>query len=102
MSDETLGPQLSSRVRLHDWFAMSDDDRAVAVLYAWRRHQQPDHDHAIHYVDEPALVALSPEDAAHHALHVTGGWHGLEERLDQDERDRLYHRGLDLEGTPGR
>jgi hypothetical protein len=97
MSDESLGPQLSSRVRMHDWFAMTDRDRAVAVHWAWLRHQHPDKPAPpVHYVDAPELCALTPEEAAHHAQHVTGGWQELEERLDQDERDRLYRLGLDL------
>lgn len=100
MSADDLAEGLSSRERLLDWFQMSDDDQAVAVLYAWRHHQDPNTPARVRYVVSTQLQGLTPDAAAHHALHVTGGWHGLEERLDQDERDRLYHRGLELDGSP--
>lgn len=99
MSNDEIATGLSSRERLLDWFQMSDDDRAVAVLYAWRHHQDPNTSAQVHYVESDQLRGLAPDAAARHALHVTGGWHGLEERLDQEERDRLYHRGLELDGS---
>lgn len=87
--------------RIPTWDEMSDVDKGAALLHMAKLDSEGD-DYAIEeypcrYLENPALVALSPTEACAHAVAHYAGYEEAGEALGWDEVARLYDLALEAE-----
>lgn len=82
---------------LPGWDDMSDLDKGAALLHTHKREYEGAEyaveNYPARYFDDPALTALSPEDASAHAAKVDPGPQHI--RLAAEDYQRLYDLALD-------
>lgn len=81
---------------LPTWEQMSELDRGAALMHVWKRHWEGTgyaiENYPCRYIEDPRLLDLTLDDACRHAQSVTGGWDNVNDRIGEDEVQRLYNR----------
>jgi hypothetical protein len=84
---------------LPTWDDMSELDRGAALMHVWKRDWEGSASYAVEnypceYIEDETLIALDPIEACRHAVAVADNWSKINDRIGEDEVERLYNRAL--------